>query len=304
MNILIVGAGAMGTLYGAKLAQAGNRVTIVTRREKIKEKLDNQGIIMDEDGIISHADVNAALATELNSSPELIILFTKTQDSLTAMASVAHLISPNTYLLSLQNGLGNEKTLLKYADSAHVLIGSSIFPSDLVEPGHVKTTAQGNTKMMALDMKMTNQLTRIGTIFNQAGLKCNLDLEVWTAIWEKVAFNCSLNCITGICQIPAGGVTRNPVGTALALEVVKEVLSVATAMKVAVSLDRVTRNVDMALASHGDHYSSMAQDMIAHKPSEVEMLCGSVIALAHVNKISVPRLETLYDLIKIIEANY
>lgn len=304
MKVAIVGAGAMGCLYGAKLAFSGNEVTMVVRRKEVCDIINSQGLILEQGARKYNPRVMAALAGDLSGSFDLIILFTKTNQSQAAMTSVKHLIGTDTYLLTLQNGLGNEEVLLEYASPDHILIGASIIPSDLVGVGQVKSVLSGNTKMMVLDGKKTEKVAEIGDVFNQAGLECSLDEFVLATIWEKAAFNCSLNCLAAIARIPAGGILKAPEGLTMAQRVIEEVLAVAQAYGVDVSIERVMNNVHMGLKEHADHYPSMAQDILSQKESEVEMLCGKVIERARYKNLPVATLETFYQLVKLIEANY
>ncbi len=304
MKIAIVGAGAMGCLYGAKLAVSGNEVTMVVRRKEVCDIITEQGLMLEQGTDKYNPKVQAALAQDLSGSFDLIILFTKTKQSHAAMESVKHLISADTYLLTLQNGLGNEEVLLEYASADHILVGASIIPSDLVGIGQVKSVLSGNTKMMVLDGIMTKDIALIGEIFNEAGLECILDEFVFATIWEKAAFNCSLNCLAAICRIPAGGILKAPEGLIMAKRVIEEVLAVARAYDIDVSLERVMNNVHMGLKEHANHYPSMAQDILNKKESEVEMLCGKVIERAKMKDLPVATLETFYQLVKLIEANY
>lgn len=303
MNIGVLGPGAMGCLYGARLALSGQNVTMIGRNVAKMQHLRQQGIILEEDGICKIARVNALTADQMAEPLDLLILFTKTIQAEKAMRSVKHLIGPDTFLMSLQNGLGNERFLLPYSDSARILIGSCIFPGDLKEPGHVVTQKDGETKFAVLDGSRSDRAEEIAEAFNKAGLNCSIDQNVFQRIWEKTALNCAMNCLTAICGVPCGVINDVPGGRELAYAVIDEVVQTAKDCGFKLSREHIQKMVEFSFVEHKNHYTSMAQDIMNHRPTEADLLCGEVISRAHQHNRSVPHLETLKTIINIIEYN-
>lgn len=303
MNIGVLGPGAMGCLYGARLALSGQKVTMIGRDAAKMQYLRQQGIILEEDGVRKIARVNALTAEQMTSPLDLLILFTKTIQAEKAMSSVKHLIGSNTFLMSLQNGLGNERFLLPYADGSRILIGSCIFPGDLKELGHVLTQKDGETRFAVLDGSQSIRAEEIAKAFDAAGLNCSIDPNVFQRIWEKTALNCAMNCLTAICCVPCGVINDAPGGRGLTDAIIKEVVETAADCGFQLSQEHIQAMVNFSFVEHKDHYTSMAQDIMKHRPTEADLLCGEVINRAHKHDRNVPHLETLKTIINIIEYN-
>lgn len=304
MNIAILGPGAMGCLYGGRLALAGHEVTMIGRNPEKMKQLQTQGIIIEEDGICKTAAVKAVTASEFNGSPELLLLFTKTTQAEDAMASMAGRIGPDTFLLTLQNGLGNEEFLLPYADRSRILVGTCIFPADIKKPGHIVTQKDGETRFAPLDAAENILAEKFAEDFTQAGLNCCVDPAVFQRIWEKTALNCAMNCLTAICRVPCGKIAEVPGGKELVEAIISEAVQTAGDAGYRLSEEHIRQMVGYSFTEHKNHYTSMAQDIMNHKETEADRLCGAVIRQAHQYGREVPRLETLQTIVKIIEKGY
>ena len=130
LKIGILGAGAMGILYGGLLSNKGNDVKFIIKNESKKKIINEEGIKLNIDGKSFTVNPKAILAEETNEF-NLIIIFTKTNDTISALNSIKHSINKNTFLMSLQNGLGNLEKLLKFSDSSKIIYGTTMAPADL-----------------------------------------------------------------------------------------------------------------------------------------------------------------------------
>lgn len=303
MHIAILGAGAMGSLFGGLLAVAGYRVTLLDVDDAHLNAINQDGLRIATDAgerIVTNLE---AMRPEMATVPaDLLIVFTKTLHTQAALGAARAALGPQTALLSLQNGLGNAERLAQFADPARVMIGVTTWPADKDGPGRVSSHGAGVIRLMSADGARSPMLARAVDALNDAGLACTADADVWAAIWEKVAFNAALNSLCAVTGCAVGELTNVADGEALALKIVAETAAVARAHGVAVNEAHVAGNVRHALAHHRAHRPSMLQDVLAGRKTEIEAINGAVVEAARYRAIAVPHTETLLQLVRLVDA--
>jgi 2-dehydropantoate 2-reductase len=303
MHIAILGAGAMGSLFGGLLAEAGHRVTLLDVDDAHLNAINQGGLRFSTDAGERTVTNLQALRPEAATQPaDLLIVFTKTMHTQAALGAARAALGPQTALLSLQNGLGNAERLAQFADPARVMIGVTTWPADKNGPGSVSSHGAGTIRMMSADGAASLMLTRTVEALNEAGLACTADADVWAAIWEKVAFNAALNSLCAVTGCTVGQLTNVADGETLALKIVGEVAAVAQAHGVAVNEAHVADNVRHALAHHRAHRPSMLQDVLAGRKTEIEAINGAVVEAARFRAIAVPHTQTLLHLVRLLDA--
>lgn len=303
MKITVVGAGAMGSLFGGLLAESGHDVTLVDVNAAHLQAIASHGLRLHNDQSDRHIrTLRACRPDEADGVPDLVLLFTKTLHTASALAGVAHLLGPDTHVLSLQNGLGNVEAIGQHVATERILIGVTTWPADLVGPGHVHSHGKGVVRLMSADGHARPFVAAVARAIDEAGLACTADAAVWTAIWEKVAFNAALNsiCTATHCTVDQLGAVQD--GQALAFTVVDEVLAVAQAQGVAVHAEACKARVADAIARHVGHKPSMLQDVLAGRRTEIEAINGAVVAAAAVRGIPVPCTRTLLQIVRLVQA--
>jgi 2-dehydropantoate 2-reductase len=302
MKIAILGAGAMGSFFGGRLAQAGNAVTLLDIDQAHIDHIRHDGLRLSTDaGEQVVRNLLAQRPDEATESVELIIVFTKTMHTEAALTAASAVLGPETVLLSLQNGLGNAERLSRFAARERVMIGVTTWPADKSEPGRVSSHGNGTIRLMTANGHRTSALDRTVALLNEANLACRADADVWAAIWEKVAFNAALNSLCAVTQCTVGELTHTPDGESLALKIVAEVTAVAHARGIAADQAHVVSNVRDALAHHGSHRPSMLQDVLAKRRTEIEAINGAVVEAAASVGVDVPYTAALAGLVRLVE---
>lgn len=304
MKIVIVGAGAMGSLYGAKLALGGHDVTMIDVVPVVVEAIQKNGIVMDIQDKTYYAPAKALFGKDLKETPDLLILFTKTMYSETALEAIKQAIGDDTIVLSVQNGLGNIELIQKYVAPQNVIVGTTIFDSDAVAPGHIRTSSGGHMSIMYADGQHRSFIDELCDMFNAANLSCEIAGDVLTAIWEKVAFNSATNTMAAVTRLPDGCTLGTPETLSLAIHIAKEVTDVANACGVKASFESVKAKLENSLAEHAAHFPSMAQDVFKQRKTEIFSINGAVVERAKAHGMEVPYTETMYLLVRTIEQNY
>ncbi|KVZ40232.1 ketopantoate reductase family protein [Burkholderia ubonensis] len=309
MRIAMLGAGAMGSLFGGLLAEAGEDVTLIGVNDAHLDAIHRDGLRIENDcgerRITTLRAVRPDAAQPARGEPfDLLIVFTKSLHTRAALDGVRALLTAHTAVLTLQNGLGNVETLNAFVPIEQILVGVTTWPADLAGPGHVRSHGVGAIRMMTADGAARPFAQAVADALSRAGLACALDADVWAAIWEKVAFNAALNTLCAVtgCTVDQLGACHE--GPRLALAIAAETAAVATAKGIAVDAVRIARNVEHAIGEHRGHRPSMLQDVLAGRRTEIGAINGAVVAAAREAGVAVPHTETLLGLVRLIDARH
>lgn len=301
VDVVILGAGAMGCLFGARLARGGHRVVLVDVRNEQIDAINTGGLTLEADDGTATVRPRACRPEEARDVAKLVIVFTKAFHSAAALAAARAVIGPDTWILSLQNGLGHVEVMRAHADEARIVVGTTTFPADLVGVGRVRTHGAGQIKIMAVAGGVSDRLRELAATFNACRLDTEIEPEVFVSIWEKLAFNCAMNALAAVTGLTVGGMGSAAEGRAIADRVVSEVVAVARRKGIPAELARVREVIAMAFREHGDHKPSMLQDLLAGRPTEIDFINGAVVREAAALGLSVPTTETLGELVRLRE---
>ncbi|KVA25973.1 ketopantoate reductase family protein [Burkholderia ubonensis] len=309
MRIAILGAGAMGSLFGGLLAEAGEDVTLIDVNDAHLDAIRRDGLRIENDRgerrITTLRAVRPDAAQPARGEPfDLLIVFTKSLHTRAALDGVRALLAARTAVLTLQNGLGNVETLRAFVPPERILVGVTTWPADVVGPGHVRSHGAGAIRMMTADGAPRPIASAAAAALTRAGLACELDADVWAAIWEKVAFNAALNTLCAVtgCTVDQLGACDD--GPRIALAIVAETAAVARAKGIAVDPERIADKVRHAIDAHRGHRPSMLQDVLAGRRTEIDAINGAVVAAAREAGVAVPHTETLLGLVRLIDARH
>ncbi len=301
MRIAIVGAGAMGGLFGGSLAEAGHAVALVDLPGPHLQAMQSAGLRLDTDAGQRLIPVSAGTADAFSGEYELLVVFTKGPHTEAALRSTVHLAGPRTWALTVQNGLGNAARVAAALPGVQVLVGVTSWPADLRGPGHVASHGHGTVRIWTADGPADPMVDHVAAVLSAAGLDCTADPAVDVAIWEKVAFNAGFNSVCAATRLTVGGVADNADGRRLVLAVVEEVLAVALARGVAVDPAQVRAMVDAAFAGHRGHKPSMLQDVLTGRPTEIDSINGAVVAAGDALGVRTPATRILCDIVRMID---
>lgn len=305
MKIVILGAGALGSVIGCKLASSGNDVTLVDVNKSIIDAVKAQGGFVYTDPNGSRlVKLKARYYDELEKGMDLVILPTKTLYSEAALESVSPYLSEKTYLMTLQNGLGNIEKIEKYAAPEKIIVGTTLGESNPVAPGHVSTSGSAPTSIMSADGILNPMVQTVADMFNHAGIETTIAENIMASIWEKVAFNCATNTMASVCRLCDKYTLGTEETSTLAFKIAHEVCTVANAAGYAASEENVIHKLSTSWKIRGDHFPSMAQDVFAQRRTEIGAINGAVYEKARQLNIEVPYVETMYRLVRCIEQNY
>ena len=305
MKIAVIGAGAMGTLFGGKLAMSGNDVTMVDVVPAVLETINRDGIELEDEEGMHKIPVAAKKAEEVIEEADLAILFTKTLYSRSALESADKtLIGKNTYVLTLQNGLGTIALIHEFVDMDKILVGVTYYASDVEGPCKISSKGAGYVRIYTANLEDTTVLHEVYEALLQAGFRAEITQDVYVAIWEKVGFNAAINATTAIVHAPCGAIGVVEEGRFLASKIAEETAMVGQAHGVDVKAEDIIHSLENTYVAHRDHYTSMAQDLKNKRKTEARFINGGIVAKAKEKGLKVPYTEAIYCLLRTIEDTF
>jgi 2-dehydropantoate 2-reductase len=291
MNIIVVGAGAIGSVYAAKLA-ANHDVTVVARGAHV-EAINRSGLRMIGREQLT-ARVRATVAVESIPPDTLVLLTTKVNDNRAAAASIAPRLRDDTVILCVQNGLHGER-IVKEATGGRSLVLRAItqFGAIFLEPGIVDLKVSGYTLI-----EQSDRSGAIAELLTASGLDGRVSDDINVDVWRKLIFNCVINPITSIIGSEVGGIADPRLDPVKRL-VVDECLRVARADGVAFDIDFLRELV--AVFGPSRNIASMRQDLLKGRRTEIDHMNGAVVELGRRFGIECPVNAALIALIKAME---
>ncbi len=298
-RVAIVGAGAMGCLFAARLAEQGAAVTLIDVDRDRLAIIGRQGIVLADDNGSRTLEVSVSLAADAK-PVELLLLFTKGLHSKAAINSVLHLAAAKPIALTLQNGLGNAEMLAAGFGAERVLWGAAHVPADLTGPASVVTHGFGSLELGGFTPAAHDLAPMVAALLGNAGFSAKVADDITAYVWEKVAFNAALNATGMICQVPNAGIDNEP-GRRLAMAVVGETVNVAAACGIRIDRALIAAKIDAALREHAHHKASMLQDREFRRPTEIESINGAIAREGARRGVPTPVCDTLTDIVRLIE---
>jgi 2-dehydropantoate 2-reductase len=290
-HVIVVGAGAIGSIYAAKLAPACD-VTVLARPEQT-ESLNADGLRLT--GLESITARVRAKSNVASIAPRtLVVLATKVNDNRAAMEGIAAQLQDDTIVLCVQNGLGGEDIVRDaIGGRARVLRAITHFGGILLAPGVVDYKVAGDTLIEASACSQP-----IADLFTACGLEGRISSSIKVDIWRKLVYNCVINPITAIIGSDVGGIANAGLGPLKRL-VVDECLAVARTDDVAFDVDFVA-TIDRIFAS-SRNLASMRQDLLRGRPTEIDHMNCAVVERGRRAGIPCPVNAALVTMIKSLE---
>ena len=302
MKVAVVGAGAMGCLYGAALHRGGAEVVLVDVNPEHIAAINEHGLELDTRASTERLPLPARRPDELTEPVELLVLFTKTFHTNTALAGVGAAIGPDTHVLTLQNGLGNDEAVARHVARDKVIAGVSTLPSDLVGPGKVRSHGEGGSQIYPAFGGDPAFAQQVADLLTAGGLPTTLAPDIQAAIWSKVIFNATMNTLCALTRRTPGFLGAHEESRALIHAAVEEGVAAAHAAKVSVDGSKIHALIQVSVTDHADHEASMLQDVKARRRTEVDAIAGAIVRAAQEAGVATPVLETLWRLVKLEEA--
>lgn len=298
MKVAIYGAGGVGGYFGARLADAGANVHLIARGDHLRA-LQRDGLTVESIHGDTHVDLPATDDPAEIGVCDFVLFCVKSFDTEAAASAAEPLVGDGTAVISLQNGLDNERVLADELGGEHVMGGVAYIFSTIAEPGVVEHTGgPGSIVFGELDNRRSSRAERFLDWCERAGIDATIPEDIHAALWEKAAFICAQSGLTATVRLPLGDIRDTPETWSLYRQVIEEAEAVARAEGASVRDDLVDHWLDFAHDLDADAYSSLHYDMTHGKPMELEALHGAVRRRATEQDIEVPATDAIYAILR------
>ena len=288
MRILIHGAGAVGGYFGALLARGGHAVTLVARGDNLAA-LRRDGITVRLGAeTLRVAPVEAVDDPAAAGRPDLVLVCVKSYDTAAAGAALRPVVGPETIVLSLQNGIENERILARALGIAPLMVALTRIGVELVAPATVLYSGRGTIIFGEPDGTESPRARRVAAALKAADVPCQLRTDILVPAWEKLAWNAAFNAVTTLTGSTVAEVLGLAGTRALVVDSMEEVDAVAIALGVPVRPERTEAVLAESLAGLPDFPTSMLQDLRRGRRLEHDALNGAVVRAAARAGVAVP----------------
>ena len=303
MEIAIIGAGAMGTLYGGWLAER-NQVSFIDSAKTAVDAINACGVKIEYDTEKKdYKNVKAFCSGQYPKKAELVIVFVKSNYTEDAMEQNKNIIGENTVVMTLQNGLGNDEIIAKYVPADRIVTGICRHNAKKLSPSSAKYMGG---KYTAIGSRWGSEAhaEKIGKVFNESGIYTIIDEDIMRAVWSKVFVNATMNPLTAIFDMPNGFITDDPYAWKLSQEIVREAAAVAEAEGIKFDISEADESVRFSCEIAYNGFTSMYQDIKKKVKTEVDYINGAIVRLGEKHGIETPCNRHITEIIHGMEGAY
>ena len=310
MKIAMIGSGAAGSVFAAYLRRGGAELWLV---DKYKAHMDKTAA----DGLVFRTPEGEEVLTGFHTAADaraigvmdMVILMVKATQTGDVMADTMPCIGPETVVVSLQNGLGNDEVLAQFVPEDRIMYGSGLIGTELAGPGVCVSKPEKGIQMhfgAVVNNPRTDAAGKaLEACFQAGGCNASFDADVRPYIWKKVIANSGYNGVSAVMRMRVKDVFGDPFGMKIVRHVWEEGCAVAEAMGIGDLRPLMVLEEPKILAGLGNYYPSMAQDAVLHqRQTEISVLNGAIARYGERLGIPTPYNTAIAEIISCIQNNY
>lgn len=315
MKIAVVGPGALGCLIGGFLSKAGEDVWFLDKRPERANKLNNGGIKIE--GISGEHNIKVKATCQLQEIgiSDLAIICVKSYDTEEATKNAKAIIGDNTLVLTLQNGLGNIEAIGEIIGQEKVIGGVTSHGSTSLDDGRIRHAGKGETiigrwyqpparKGVKKWYIPRRRLEEIASVLKKANFETKVSDNIKEIIWSKLIINVGINALTALTRLKNGELLEYEWTRNIMRQAVLEATKIAKRRRIGLIYSDPIKKVESICASTADNLSSMLQDILRKKRTEIDYINGAIVSEGENLEIPTPVNSVLTDLVKAIEISY
>jgi len=299
MKILIVGTGALATLFAARLTEAGHTITMLGTWKEGLYALNKHGArLIDSNGKEKQFKIQATDdLRDCLDARHVIVLVKAWQTERVAKQLVAYLAEDGV-VLTLQNGLGNYETLAQYLGDNRIILGTITIGATLLEAGLVKEGGEGT-----ISIEQNQALGPLEAALKSAKFKVEIVEDAQSLVWGKLVVNAAINPLTALLRVTNGELFERPSAREMMGRLSQEVAQVARVENIKLPfIDPIAAAEEVARKTAANR-SSMLQDVLRGAPTEINAICGAVVRTAQKYGVETPVNWACWKLVKALEIN-
>ena len=307
-KVAVLGAGAMGCLFGGELAEHGLDVTLIDVWREHVDAINRDGL-----RIVGHrgerrVGVPATTDPGACGPVDVVLVHCKAASTAAAVSAArdAGLFGNGTVAISFQNGLGNEETIAEVIGAERVLGGVTAQGASIEGPGCIRSYADLPSQIGEMGGGVSDRAAAIAAAFTEHGLETMASADIRHDMWKKLMVNLSVSAMSGITNLTISEAVATPELKGMCYGAVAEAVPVARADGVALTHDESRKTLDLVIGPGGTgaNKSSLCVDLIERRPTEVDVINGAVVSRGTRYGIETPINATLVALVKGIESHY
>jgi 2-dehydropantoate 2-reductase len=284
MNILIIGTGALATLFAARLSQAGSHTTMLGSWKYGLDALRKNGArLIDSNGHEHQFNVHATDDPRECAGAKYALVLVKAWQTERVAGQLSECLAEDGLAVTLQNGLGNYETLTRSLGLNRVALGTTTTGATLLGPGLARAGGEG-----VVSIQRNQAIGPLEAVLRSAGFNVQIVEDAQSLIWGKLVINAAINPLTALLRVRNGELLENSSARELMKALATEVAQVAEAERITLPFaDPVSAVEDVARKTAQNH-SSMLQDVLRNAPTEIDAINGAVAMMARKHDLEVP----------------
>lgn len=295
-KLLIVGTGALASLFAARLTQAGHDITMLGTWKAGLKALREHGVrYIDSEGNEKQFHVHAIDNPRECIGVKYALVLVKAWQTERAAVQLKICLAEDGIAVTLQNGLGNRETLVQSLGMNRVVLGVTTTGATLLGTGLVKAGGEGS-----ISMERNPALGPIETALRSANFNVQIVDDAQSLIWGKLVINSAINPLTALLRVTNGELLERTAAREMMATLARETAQVAYAEKIKLPFEDAVAAAEEVASKTADNHSSMLQDVLRGAPTEIDAICGAVVKIGQKYGISTPANWACWQLIKAI----
>ncbi len=289
-KVLIIGTGALGTLFAARLSASGADVTLLGSWAEGLDALNASGACIDGVGSFP---VRATADPSVCRGADLALVLVKSYQTLRVSKILQDILAPNGVVLTLQNGLGNDTILADALSTPRVAQGITTLGATLTAPAIVRLAGDG-----PVWLQEHPGLGALTEMLRAAGFLVEIEKDIQPRVWGKLIVNAAINPLTALLRVKNGLLLESPSVRQVMVNLAEEAAAVAESHGVRLPFPGPAQAAEDVARRTGENLSSMLRDVLRGAPTEVDAINGAVVRGGEAMGIPVPANRIVWSLLK------
>lgn len=304
MKIAVVGPGALGCLIAGLLRSKTKEDIWLIDKSPERAKLIRQAGIHIEGASSVSCDINISADPKSVGPCDLIFMCVKSYSTEDACKDIKDLVSEKTFIVTLQNGIGNAQVLSDNFKPECVIAGVTNHGATLIGPGHVKHAGKGDTVIGMYSGKVLGPARGAANILTKCGFDTKVSRDIDSVVWSKLIINIGINALTGITRLKNGILVKHDSTRQIMRDSIQEAMKIVKRKRIKLIYDDPIQKAESVCRSTSANVSSMLQDILNSKRTEIDYINGVITRQGKALSIPTPVNETLVNLVRTIESSY
>ncbi len=297
MRVAVMGAGAVGGYFGAKLERAGHEVWFISKGERRKAMRISGLRVESIDGDFQVVPLRTIRDPSSVGPVDLVLFTVKSTDTREAAEAARPMVRSHTTVLAIQNGVENEAIMGEVLGDEHVVPGVAVIGVDMPEPGLIRHTNNGSITLGEVSGEETQRVRDICEAFAGADIETRVSSDIWSVKWRKLVWNASFNPITALTGRRVLDLIEDNDSRSLAENAMREAIAVGRGLGHKID-DSIIARATQRDPNWADSKTSMLQDIERGRPTEIDALCGAVVRGGERVNVPTPVNSSLLRLVK------